>query len=284
MPGRKHRSLSDRSRFCHPRVGFRMRPTRRGFIERVRHPEKAPARGMVPAEGAFSGRRSADAAPPAHSSPGPRSLHERRPEPARNLRRRRRRRLLHQPRHVGDAFRRRARSAAGHARRARAVRGCGHRGRGRLRAHGRQARLHAAASRSRARQRPGQPPQRPPGAVADRQRGGRARHLPPRAGRAAGLGHRRVREPGLGLDPGLRAGCQRGPGRGRRGTGRPDPAGPDRHADPAGGHGLDRVARQRGAAAGAGPGGPRSRRDRRRRRRPAARWIRPPWSWRTGSP
>ena len=50
-------------------------------------------------------------------------------------RRRRGRRLLRQPRHVGDALRRRARRRAGDARRALPVRGCGHRRGRRLRAH-----------------------------------------------------------------------------------------------------------------------------------------------------
>ena len=74
-------------------------------------------------------------------------------------------RVLHQSRHVGDAFRRRARQGRRHALRARPVRGRGHRRGRRLLPHGRQARRDAAASRPGPRQRPRQPAQREQGAA-----------------------------------------------------------------------------------------------------------------------
>ena len=89
--------------------------------------------------------------------------HERCPGPDPHARRQRRRHLLHQPRHLRDALRRRARRRARDARRARPVRGRRHRRRRRLRPHGRPAGRDAAAPRPRPRQRPGQPAQRPPG-------------------------------------------------------------------------------------------------------------------------
>ena len=75
---------------------------------------------------------------------------ERRPGPDPHAGRRGRDDLLHEPGHVGDALRRRARLGARDARGARAVRGRGHRRRRRLRAHGRQAGRDAAAPRRRA--------------------------------------------------------------------------------------------------------------------------------------
>ena len=67
------------------------------------------------------------------------STHERRRKPRAHAGRQRRRRLLHQSRHVGDAFRRRARQGRRHALRARAVRRRRHRRRRRLLPHGGQA-------------------------------------------------------------------------------------------------------------------------------------------------
>ena len=72
-------------------------------------------------------------------------------------------RVLRQPRHVGDALRRRARRRARDAAGARPVRRRRHRRRRRLRADGGQARRRAAAPGPGPRQRPCQPAQRPPG-------------------------------------------------------------------------------------------------------------------------
>ena len=69
--------------------------------------------------------------------------------------------LFREPRHLRDALRGGARFSARHARGALPVRGRRYRRGRRLRAHGRQARRHAAASGTRARQRPREPAQRP---------------------------------------------------------------------------------------------------------------------------
>ena len=105
---------------------------------------------------------------------------ERRPGTHQDLRRQRRRRLLRQPRDLGDALRGRPRRRARDAGRPRALRRGGHRRRRRLRPDGAAAGRHLAAPRARARQRHRQPPQRPAGPDADRERRRRPRHHPPR--------------------------------------------------------------------------------------------------------
>ena len=86
--------------------------------------------------------------------------------------------LLHEPRHVRDALRRRAGLGAPDARGPRAVRGRRDRRRRRLRADGRQAGRDAAAPRVGPGQRHGEPAQRAQGPVADRQHRRRPRDLP----------------------------------------------------------------------------------------------------------
>ncbi len=88
---------------------------------------------------------------------------ERCPVPHPHAGRPRRRHLLHESGDLRDALRRRPRRRAGDARRARTVRGRGHRRRRRLRPDRRAAGRHPAPPRSRPRQRAGQPAQRPAG-------------------------------------------------------------------------------------------------------------------------
>ena len=177
--------------------------------------------------------------------------HERRRKPCAQSAEERRRYLLLQSRHLGDALRRGTRPRARHALHPRPVRGRGD-GRGRwLRAHVRQAGGDAAALRPGPRQWPRQPAQRPPRAVADRQHRGRPGDLPPPERRAADRGHRGLGARRLGLGAhrhhirhsGCR--CRRG------GAGRAHPSGADRHADPAVGHLVGRGGRGRRGAAGA---------------------------------
>ena len=87
--------------------------------------------------------------------------HERRAGDDPHARRRRRDDVLHEPGDERDALRRRPRHGARDARRARPVRGRRHRCRRRLRPHDRRPGVHAAAPRTGARQRAGQPAQRP---------------------------------------------------------------------------------------------------------------------------
>ena len=109
--------------------------------------------------------------------------------------------VLHEPGHVGDAVRRRARRRSRDARRPRAVRRRRDRRGRRVRPHGRQARGDAAAPRPRSRQRPREPAQRAPGPHADRQHRRRPGDVPPGVRRAAHLRHRRARAQRVGLDP-----------------------------------------------------------------------------------
>ena len=164
--------------------------------------------------------------------------------------------LLHQPRHVGDAFRRRARQGARHALRAGAVRGRGDRRRRRLLPHAGQAGLDPAAPGSGSRQRARQPAQRQEGQLRHRQHRRRARHLSHRPRRAAHLRHRRrgAAHVALGQDLAQLAHHRRRR-RARHRRGAAD-ARPDRHADSARGHRL---------GSGRRPS-PRPRRARRRRR------------------
>ena len=166
----------------------------------------------------------------------------------------RRRRLFHQPRHLGDALRGRARPAAGHALRARAVRRRGHRRRRRLLPHGRAPGGDAAAPGPGPGQRPGQPAQREEGALGHRQHRRRTCHAPSGARRAADLrrGRRGAADVRLGAHLGHVA--RRGPRRRAGGAGGAHAAGAHRHADPAGRHRLERG---RCARAGAGRARPR---------------------------
>ena len=183
----------------------------------------------------------------------------------------RRRYLLLQSRHVGDALRRRARPGARHALRARTVRGRGDRRGRRLRAHVGQAGGDAAALRAGPRQRARQPAQRAARTDADRQHRRRPGDLPSPERRAAdrrhrGLGARRL---GLGADGNLiRDGgrrCRRG------GAGGAHPSRTDRHADPAVRHLVGRGRRGRRGTAGAAEAALGPRPGAQRRRHPAPR-------------
>ena len=156
------------------------------------------------------------------------------------------------PGHVGDAFRRRPGQGARHALRAGAVRGRGDRRGRRLLPHAGKAGLHLAASGSGPRQWSGQSAQRQEGQLRHRQHRRRARHLSHRPRRAADLRHRRRggADVALGQDLAQRAHDRRRWRAGDRG-GAAD-AGPDRHPDPAGRHGLGRGRRHRRDRAAAG--------------------------------
>ena len=96
-----------------------------------------------------STRRHPGPGPGARRTCGQERRHERCPCPPLDAGRRRRRRVLRQSRHLGDALRRRARRRARHAGRPVPLRGSGHRRRRRLRPGGRTSRGHAAAPRTR---------------------------------------------------------------------------------------------------------------------------------------
>ena len=174
---------------------------------------------------------------------------------------------VRQPRHVRDGAGARARRRRHGAWRAGAVRGRGDRRGRRLRAHGGPTGRHAPASRARARQWRGQPAQRAPRPLADRQRGGRARARTHRPRRAADHRHRgrgaAVLE--VGADRRRAGGCRRRHGRGDRGGAHPGRSG---HADRAGGRAPGPKAQRR----------PRPHRPSRRRSRPANRSSWPPAS------
>ncbi len=157
---------------------------------------------------------------------------ERRPRARPHAGRVRRRHLLHESGHLGDALRRRARRGARDAGRARPLRRSGHGRRRRLRPHGRPARGDAAAPRPRPRQRARQPAQRAQGAHSRRQHRRRPRDLPQAVRRAARVRHRHRRPQRVALHPlvvGDRRGRQRR-GRHRRGGARPARAGRDPRA------------------------------------------------------
>ena len=184
----------------------------------------------VVAGGSVRPRRSRRRTAP---SPAPASPDERRAGPHPDAGRRGRRRLLRQPRDLGDALRRGAGRRAGDARGADAVRGGGHRRRRRVRADGRPARRDPAAPRPRPGQRHRQPAQRPPGPHAGGQRRGRPRDLPQAAGRAARVRPGQPGAAGLGVVPPVAGDPRRRRGRGRRGRGGVRPARRGRDARPA---------------------------------------------------
>ena len=162
--------------------------------------------------------------------------------------------MLHQPGHLGDALRGRPRQGRRHPLRPRPLRGRRDGGRGRLLAHGRAARRHAPASGAGPRQWPRQSPQRAQGQLGHRQRRGRARDLPHQARRAAHVGHRGHRAPGLGL--GAHVGERQARGRRRRGGHRRGmgAARAGRDAHPSRRHGMERGDRS-GARARREPSG-----------------------------
>ena len=171
--------------------------------------------------------------------------HERCGKSGADIGRRGRRRLLRQPRHLGDALRRRAGPGRGHALRARPVRGHRHRRRRRLLPHEGHAGLDLAASRPRPRQRPRQPAQRQEGQFRHRQHRRPARGLPYRLQRAADLGYRGpgAADVGLGADlAGRQVGRRRRRGGDCRGQER---AGADCDPDPPGRYRLERGRRHR---------------------------------------
>ncbi len=122
-----------------------------------------------------------------------------------------------------------------------------------------------APPRTGARQRAGQPAQRPPGPHPDRQRRRRPRHVPRPLRRAAPVRHRVHRRRRLRVVPLVGPGRRRGRRRRRRGRGRDGPAGLRRHPRAAGGLVVVRVGRwavpaPAVPAAGGGPAGHRRRR------------------------
>ena len=185
-------------------------------------------------------------------------MDERRGKPGAHAGRRRGQCVLRQPRHVGDAFRRRARPGRRDALRAGPVRGGRHRRRRRLLPDERGAGGDPAASRARLRQRRRQHPQRQQGGVGHGQHRRRPRDLSPAIRRAADLRHRGAGDAqfALGQDLAQRDVDRRRRRRGDRGGAHA--AGPDRDPDPAGRHGVERRLRAR------------SRCRRRRRAAPAA--------------
>ena len=166
----------------------RHRHARRSVLPRARGPGEA--RPHAPDQGRVRPRRHPQ--PRHHLSTRPLrgATDERRPGPHPHARRQRRRRLLHEPGHLRDALRRRARRRARDARRARAVRGRGHRRGRRLRPHGRPAGRHAAAPRPGPRQRLANLHNARRAAHADREHRRRPRHLPQAVRRAARVRHR----------------------------------------------------------------------------------------------
>ena len=158
--------------------------------------------------------------------------------------------LLHQSRHLGDAFRRRTRPGRGDALRARPVRGRGDRRRRRLLPHEGHAGFDAAASRARPRQRPRQSAQRQEGQFRHRQHRRPACDLSHRLQRPADLRHRGAgaADVVLGADlAGCEIRCRRWRRRDRRGQER---AGADRNPDPARRYRLERGRRHRPGAGG----------------------------------
>ena len=102
--------------------------------------------------------------------------------------------MFRQPRHIGDAFRGGLGCFAGYAGGVVSVRRRGHRCCRRLRTHRRQARGHPAALGTGNGEWVGEPAQRPSRAQPDRQRRRRPCHLPPKAGCATAIRHRRAGE------------------------------------------------------------------------------------------
>ena len=188
------------------------------------------------------------ATPSGCSSSNERQIRERCPGPDQHPGRRRRRRVLRQPRHVGDALRRRAGHRAADARCAGPLRGCGHRRRRRLCPHRRPSGGGAAAPGPRTGQRPGQPAQRAPRESADGGCRRRPRHLSQEVRRPTGIRHRRARRHRLGMGAPQRRQRRR---RARHGRGhRGEPFGfADLDADPARGRILVRRRPARPAAA-----------------------------------
>ena len=125
---------------------------------------------------------------------------ERRPVPAADPGQLRSRSLLRQPRHFGDAFRRRARLGAADAFRAVPVRRRGDWRSRWLRTGRRQAGRHAAAPGARPCQWPREPAQRASRQHAAGEHRRRPRHLSPAVRRPADVRHRRLCAPGVFLD------------------------------------------------------------------------------------
>ena len=176
--------------------------------------------------------------------------HERCGKSGADIGRRRRGCLLHQSRHLGDAFRRRTGPGRGDALRARPVRGRGDGRRRRLLPHEGHAGFDPAASRARPRQRPCQSAQRQEGQFRHRQHRRPARHLSHRLQRPADLRHRRAgaADVGLGADlAGCEIRCRRRRRRDRRGQER---AAADRNPDPARRYRLERGRRHRAGSGG----------------------------------
>jgi hypothetical protein len=179
--------------------------------------------------------------------------HERCREPRPNAACQRHRPLLREPRHVRDAFRRRARPGAGHALRARPRGDRRHRMRRRLRPDDGEARRDAAPLRPRLRERHREHPQRTPRVVPDGEHRRRPRDVPPAVRHPADRRRRRprARVGALGPDDGVVG--QRRCRRCSRRAGREHAARADRDADPAGRHGLERRRRSRRGIARTGP-------------------------------
>ena len=148
--------------------------------------------------------------------------------------------LFRQPRHIGDAFRRRVGCFAGHAGGVVPVRRCGHRRCRRLRPDRRQTGGHPAAPGTRNGERVGEPAQRPTRAQPGRQRRRRSRHLPPKARCAIAIRHRGAGGLAEGYGASTRVGG-RSRRHGRRGDCRRDLRRAHRHAHPACGPVVERV-------------------------------------------